>query len=299
MGKEYNIDDIVSRIRNCGNIDTAVTQLKDAYAEIICHFSNRINSALSKQILLLNDNVRPRYWNCVNIHNTINKKMLWMSINPSGAVKDKTGNYHQEKENCDFNPYWNPNDTSNYWKTLISNIGPELLSSCGHIDILPIHLSKEKDVWNRFFKDTSSVEFQLVVDLVRCSQSILEKIQPKLIVYSNISSRWLWGFNNSGWLGYRTTPVEDYFKKDKDALECINDLRSSISGYWHNKPGMGMFLIDGIAQNNISNNATTNLRSFLLLDYQVANYTWRSSSLQPGDINKVWDAVNFLEHRKF
>ena len=106
MQYEYNIEEILSKIRNCPDIDSAVFILDESYEKIISYYCGKIISNKSKQLLLLKDNVHPRYWNCVNIHNNIKNHILWMSINPSGAVEDEEGNYIQETNNCKFNFDW-------------------------------------------------------------------------------------------------------------------------------------------------------------------------------------------------
>lgn len=290
----YNISEIISSIRESREIESAVKQLQHSYEIILSHYSSKLKSTKSKQILMLRDNIRPRYWNCVNIHDSLKEQILWMSINPSGAKRDEIGNYIQEEENCRFNFNWDPEEQHNYWKTLIANVGIGLLNKCGHLDILPIHLSKEKEVWNAFFKDTSSTEFQMVVDLVMCTQALLEMIKPKLIIYSNVSTKWLWGIKDSGWMGYILEPVEEYFAGNRYAIDLINGLRESINGYWHSNPGKGLFRIKGITSGNISQLKGTNLDSYLLLDYQVANYNWKKSALQPGDVNRVWETISSI-----
>ena len=292
---QYDILEIVASIRESMDIESAVKQLQYSYEQIISHYCSKMESVKSKQILMLRDNLSPRYWNCVNIHNSLKEQMLWMSINPSGAKKDKRGNYIQEDNNCQFNLNWNLEEQDKYWKTLISNIGTGQLNQCGHLDILPIHLSKEKEVWHSFFKDTTTIEFQMVVDLVMSTQALLENIKPKLIIYSNVSTKWLWGIGDSGWMGYILEPVEDYFADNQSAIDSINELRKSINGYWHSNPGKGLFRIKGIADSNISHMNVTNLDSYLLLDYQVANYHWKDSALQPGDLNRVWKTISSLE----
>lgn len=294
----YNIDNIAARIHESRNVQEAAISLELAYREIISHYCQIIESPQSKQILLLKDNIRPRFWNCVNISDAVKDNILWMSINPSGACKDKSGNYIQREENdTKFNNIWNPDDNVKYWRTLISNIGDILLPYCGHIDILPIHLSKEKEVWNTFFKDTSSSEFHMVVDLVRCTQEMLELIHPKLIVYSNVSTAWLLGLNDSGWMGYVLEPAEESHLDDVTKAKKISALRSSINGYWHSHPSRGLFRIKGIS-NSVSKKDKTNLEgSYLLLDYQVASAYWEQSALQPGNLNQVWETICSFDNR--
>lgn len=192
-----------------------------------------------------------KFWNCVSIENARNG-FLWCSINP-GEVKG----------NEQFNDRWeNLRDEgrSKYWTTLLRKLGRHL-NQFGHMDLFPIHCSDEFDFIQRHIGMENPDEFKQFVELLKVSQEFIESLRPKLIVYGNASTSYLWGWPRGDWMGYKLKPVT---------------LSSPVSsGRISRKPNESLFRITGINdfEEVIKETKNTVLAgTYLLLDNQNDNH---------------------------
>lgn len=244
--------------------------LENRYCSAISDYlGNNPNPKLQSCLVLSNG--KPRYWNCVDIERA-KESILWTSINPSG-----TPNIPQK--NDPFNLIWDNLDESQaYWKLLKKKVAP-IMEFCGHMDLLPIHIGLEKKLHSLLFSKDSIAERKLAVNLLCASQEMIEYLQPKLIVHSNSTSRFLWGTEiNKGiyWLGYILEEVSGF------ELDC-----------W--KTGKGcrkLYQIKGLHPESINNKKTTNLSgTYLLIDYQVGT-RMATKSIGIEDVKNLWQWVN-------
>ena len=145
---------------------------------------------------------------------------------------------------------------SEYWNKLKGKIVRHI-NQFGHIDLLPILCSDEAVFLKKYRGKEESPEFKRFVEVLKITQEFIEELCPKLIVYSNASTRYLWGWPKGGWMGYILEPV---------VLSCpISSGR--ISQY----PKDSLFKIVGINTGNqvIKKEKTTALNgTYLLIDNQ-------------------------------
>lgn len=191
------------------------------------------------------------FWNCVDIENA-RGNYLWSSINPSG----------KGDEEIPFNLHWVGTDNysldpkSEYWNKLKGKIGRHI-NQFGHIDLFPIHCSDEADFLKRYRGKENTPEFKRFVALLKITQEFIEELCPKLIVYSNASTSYLWGWPKQTWMGYILEPV---------VLSC-----PISSGRISQHPKDSLFRIVGINTGNqvIKKEKSTALDgTYLLIDNQ-------------------------------
>lgn len=195
-----------------------------------------------------------------------------MSINPSGEPMPKN-------EMPVFNKTWemvrkdlkgNKKD-DRYWLRLLDNIR-DVEDICGHMDLLPIHWKKEKEMTSFMFPRENCPERQLAYDLIQESKKMIEALHPKLIIYSNASTEWLWGNGTPDfWLGYDPQPENEV---------TIEDLKKR-----------------GVSQGRLLSNKTSlytiklgGRKTYLLIDYQVAN-TRGYDALTGEDVKIIWNYI--------
>ena len=193
------------------------------------------------------------FWNCVDIENA-RGNYLWSSVNPSGG------------EEIPFNLHWVGTDNysldpkSKYWNKLKGKIGRHI-NQFGHIDLLPILCSDEAVFLKKYRGKEESPEFKRFVALLKITQEFIEDLRPKLIVYSNALTSYLWGWPKQTWMGYILEPV---------VLSC-----PISSGRISQHPKDSLFRIVGINTGNqvIKKEKTTALDgTYLLIDNQNDNH---------------------------
>ena len=214
------------------------------------------------------DGTTPKFWNCVNISNA-ERNILWTSINPS--LGDET------KGIPTFNMSWEEVAKEGYWGELLNKIS-DVVDICGHMDLLPIHITDEDEVKSRFFTSDDSLERKFISNLVIATQNFIEELRPKLIIHSNAGSSFLWGLNrDKGWMGYTLQPI---------SLEA----KISSGRIVNNKTQNSLFKITGVSEKSFIK--TTNLIGcYLLIDYQVARPEFREKSLKHDDVLKIWNEL--------
>ena len=195
------------------------------------------------------------FWNCVDIENA-RGNYLWSSVNPGG----------DEDMEIPFNLHWVGTDKysldpkSKYWNKLKGKLGRHI-NQFGHIDLLPIHSPNEADFLNKYRGKEESPEFKRFVALLKITQEFIEELRPKLIVYSNASTRYLWGWPKGEWMGYILEPIH---------LSC-----PISSGRISQHPKDSLFRIVGINTGSqvIKKEKTTALDgTYLLIDNQNDNH---------------------------
>ena len=195
------------------------------------------------------------FWNCVDIENA-RGNYLWSSVNPSGG----------EDRKIPFNLHWVGTDNysldpqSKYWNKLKGKIGRHI-NQFGHIDLLPILCSDEAVFLKKYRGKEESPEFKRFVALLKITQEFIEDLRPKLIVYSNASTSYLWRWPKQTWMGYILEPVH---------LSC-----PISSGRIFQRPDESLFKIVGINTDDhvIKDVKTTSLRgTYLLFDNQNDNH---------------------------
>lgn len=249
-----------------------IEQLKQDYKDCIIKYRDFNGTDLDE--ILLNSDGSIKFWNCINIENAENN-ILWASINPSnnGDTRER-----------DFNMRWSDvNWSGHYWSCFKRRIGDDdsqLRNICGHMDLLPIAITCQKDISKKFFTKEDTPQRKFAATLLRISQEFIEELCPKLIVYSNCSSSFLWGFNEKHpWMGY--------------SFEATS-INSKISrGRYSEKPKSSFFKFNGI-RNSFYGKTETNLQEkYFLLDYQVGGRQEdKKKSIQFSDILEIWDEIN-------
>lgn len=246
-------------------------KLKIEYERIIRTYLKKVNENVREHLVYNKDDDEIRFWNCVDVERA-KDGLLWMSINPSGEPMPKN-------EMPVFNKTWDMvrgdltgnKKNDRYWLQLLDNIRA-VEGFCGHMDLLPIHWSKEKEMAASLFPKSECPEVQLAYHLIQESKKMIDALQPKLIIYSNTSTAWLWGNGNSQfWLGYDPQPEE------------------KMSGEYWRSLGVrhGRLLSDKTSLYTIKLGGR---RAFLLIDYQVAN-TFGHDSLTGEDVKIIWDTL--------
>lgn len=240
-------------------------RLKEKYACIIEEYLPQANDEVWKHLVYNNNINEIRFWNCVSVQNAKNG-ILWVSINPSGEPGEKSlvG---------DFNMGWDKLDKENrYWKRMLDNI--HLVEDCcGHMDLLPIHWADEDKLKRVLFTKSDCRERELAYNLLQESKKLIEALHPKLIIYSNATTAWLWGNGESDfWLGY--DPQEENISAEEWKSLGVKHGRL-LSG----KPSLYKI--------NLKHRVTT----YLLLDYQVAN-TFGYDALTGDDVKIIWDYLS-------
>lgn len=95
------------------------------------------------------------------------------------------------------------------------------------------------------------------MEVLKITQEFIEELCPKLIVYSNASTRYLWGWPKGEWMGYILEPV---------VLSC-----PISSGRISQHPKDSLFRIVGINTGNQvikEKKSTALVGTFLLIDNQ-------------------------------
>ena len=212
------------------------------------------------------------FWNCVSIENARNG-FLWCSINP-GEVKGGER----------FNDCWeNMRDIgrSKYWMTLKRKIGTRL-NRFGHIDLFPIHCSDEIDFLSTYRGKEETPEFKKFVALLKVTQEFIENLCPRLIVYSNASTSYLWGWPKQDWMGYILEPVLLPF--------------SITSGRISKHSQDSLFRITGINDSKqvikeIKTTALKDIGTYILLDNQNDNH-FQHPEISPEDLDSIIKFLN-------
>lgn len=248
--------------------------LKNEYERIIQQYLPKVNDTVRKHLIYENE---IRFWNCVDVERA-KGGILWMSINPSGEPMPKN-------EMPVFNKTWDMvrNDlTGNkkvdcYWLQMLDNIR-DVEDICGHMDLLPIHWGNEKEMASFMFPrekgKSECPEIQLAYNLIQESKKMIEALHPKLIIYSNASTAWLWGNGDPNfWLGYNPQPVK---------TEVIDSLKKR--GVSH-----GRLLTDKTSLYTIN---LGDRKTYLLIDYQVAIRHKKYVLLTGEDVKIIWDFFN-------
>lgn len=243
-------------------------KLKNEYERIIRQYLPKVNDTVQQHLIYDNE---IRFWNCVDVERA-KDGILWMSINPSGEPMSN------EPE---FNKTWEMMLTGNkkvdqYWLRLLDNIRD--VEKCGHMDLLPIHWADEKEMSSFMFPrekgKSECPEIQLAYNLIQESKKMIEALQPKLIIYSNASTAWLWGNGDPNfWLGYNPQPVK---------TEVIDSLKKR--GVSH-----GRLLTDKTSLYTIN---LGDRKTYLLIDYQVAIRHKKYVPLTGEDVKIIWKFLN-------
>lgn len=250
-----------------------VNDLKEKYCQIIGDYLENIgDSSVLCKYLKLKDG-RSRFWNCMAIQKAKNG-VLWASINPSGTKKEDD----LPEENVLFNQEWNlASPPHTYWGYLIQRI-MDIRDVCGHMDLLPIHIGDEKEIRKMLFTTEDTPERALTVNLLSASQEMIECLMPRLIIYSNATTAFLWGTKaNQGiyWMGYE--------------LEEVSGVR--LKCWEQGKGTRGLYRIIGIHKQSINTSEKTNLvGTYLLIDYQVGGRQ-ESSGIKKEEVCWLWDWV--------
>ncbi|MCQ2118809.1 MAG: hypothetical protein MJY84_02675 [Bacteroidales bacterium] len=254
-----------------------IKELENSYRASIQEYCqlDKSNQDIVK-LLMRKDGTTPKFWNCVNITNA-ERNILWTSINPSLG--------DEKKGIPTFNMSWEdikkgirtPKDEKLYWGELMNKIS-DVVDICGHMDILPIHITNEDEVKSRFFTSTDSQERKFISKLVIATQNFIEELRPKLIIHSNVGSSFLWGLNkDKGWMGYTLQPI---------SLEA----KISSGRIVNNKTQNSLFKITGVSENSFIK-TTDLIGCYLLIDYQVARPEFREKSLKHDDVLKIWNEL--------
>lgn len=208
-----------------------------------------------------------RIWNCVEIENAQNH-YLWCSINPSDGEGIPT-----------FNMNWNELASDGYWRKLKEKIKNHL-NEFGHIDLFPIHCSAQREFLKKYRGKEGSTEFIRFVELLKVTQLFIEDLQPKLIVYSNVSTRHLWGWPKKDWMGYILKPVSLPFSVD--------------SGRISRHPKDSLFKITGINNSSLvikEEKSTQLVDTYILFDNQNNNH-FGHPEISDKDLDRIIAFVN-------
>lgn len=129
------------------------------------------------------------FWLCLD--NPI-KGILLSGINPSYPKEEKA-------VYCSFNEcsgrYWSRwNKNLRYYK---SN------NTAGYIDLFPLRVSKQKKEFEKY------VPLELKAELLRVTQTEIERLKPQLIIHANKTSSFYYGTDpEHPWMGYDLQQVE-------------------------------------------------------------------------------------------
>lgn len=246
-------------------------KLKVEYESIIQEYLSGVNDTVRKHLIYNGDYNEIRFWNCVDVERA-KDRILWMSINPSGKPGPK-------EEMPKFNKTWKEvrkdltgnEKEDKYWLRMLDNI-QHIEEVCGHMDLLPIHWGTEGNFTSVMFPRAECPERQLAYKLIQESKKMIEALHPKLIIYSNASTAWLWGNGNPNfWLGYNPQP------ENEDTMEELKKLGVSHGRLLSDKTSL--YTIDLASR-----------KTYLLIDYQVGNR--RGYDVLTGeDVKIIWDSL--------
>ena len=166
--------------------------LENNYCNAINRWENTAKetwSSNNEQYAIVLDEILARsFWLCLN--NPV-KGILLSGVNPS-YPKEAKAVY------CSFNECsgrcwsrWNQN--LQYYKS--KNIA-------GYIDLFPLRVSKQKKEFEKY------VPLELKAELLRVTQTEIERLKPRLIIHANKTSLFYYGTNQEHpWMGYDLEPM--------------------------------------------------------------------------------------------
>lgn len=133
------------------------------------------------------------FWLCLN--NPV-EGILLSSVNPSYPSNSKA----EKAVCCSFNQclgrYWNRwNQNLQYFKS--KNIA-------GYLDLFPLRVSKQKEEFEKY------VPLELKAELLRVTQTEIERLKPQLIIHANKASSFYYGTDpEHPWMGYDLEPLNN------------------------------------------------------------------------------------------
>ncbi|WP_302814424.1 hypothetical protein [Leyella stercorea] len=93
--------------------------------------------------------------------------------------------------------------TGKYWKPYVEIANSFSEDMVGYLDVFPLRCTKEADL-------LKTVPVDLKVRLIQKFMKVVEEyIRPNLIIYTNKSTRYLWGTDElHPWMGYKLLPIK-------------------------------------------------------------------------------------------
>lgn len=183
--------------------------------------------------------------------------ILVCGINPSYDNKEENDLPYNLLTEC----------TGKYWKPYveIANRFPE--NMVGYLDLFPLRFTYEKD----FLK---IVPTDLKAKLIAKFEEVIEDtLRPKLIVYTNKSTSYLWGTDEAHpWMGYKLTPIE--IEESLSAKGCLY----RIAGY-QNHP-------ERIKKSGIETSNSNLIGSYLFI---TGFYQYAKNKITADDIQLLWN----------
>ena len=252
--------------------DCSYKTLEKNYESIIKDYLPKVNDTVRNHLIYNDDDNEIRFWNCIDVERA-EDGILWMSINPSGKPepKEKMPKFDKTWEEVRMHLTGNKK-ADRYWLRMLDNI-QHVKGFCGHMDLLPIHWAGEEEMKSFMFPREDCVERQLAYDLIHESKKMIEALQPKLIIYSNATTEWLWGNGDPNfWLGYDPQP------ENEDTIEELKKRGVSHGRLLSNKTSLYTIQLGG-------------RKTYLLIDYQVAD-SHRHDALTGEDVKNIWELVS-------
>lgn len=161
---------------------------------------------------------------CCAVNNPINE-ILFTGINP----------YYDEARKGDDISFRLMNvDGRSRWRIIKDLLG-DLLPKTAYLDLFPLKETIPESLGKL-------MPLELKVDLLRIAQEEIERINPKLIIVGNRTSRSYWGATQkTSWMGYKFEEVESPLLKknipiykivglreDEDTISSVTDLQGTV-----------------------------------------------------------------------
>jgi len=147
-------------------------------------------SSNNEQNAIVLDEILARgFWLCLN--NPV-KGILLSGVNPSYKFKEEKAVY------CSFNEC-----SRGYWIRWSKNLQYyKSKKAVGYIDLFPLRASNQKEEFEKF------VPLELKADLLRVTQTEIERLKPQLIIHANKTSLFYYGTDQEHpWMGYDLEPM--------------------------------------------------------------------------------------------
>lgn len=189
--------------------------------------------------------------------------------NPEGILICGINPSYDNKEEKDLPYNLLTECTGRYWKPYVemANCFPE--NMVGYLDIFPLRATDEKGFLRIVPTDLKAM-------LVAKFEEIIENsLRPKLIVYTNKSTSYLWGTDEAHpWMGYKLLPIET-----EDSLSAKGCLYR-IVGYQDHPERINK---SGIKTNN------SNLIGSYLFITSFYQYAKKETKITADDIKLLWN----------
>ena len=166
--------------------------LENNYCNAINRWENTAKETWSsnneRYAIVLDEILARGFW--LSLNNPV-KGILLSGVNPSYPKEEKA-------VYCSFNEcsgrYWSRwNKILRYYK---SN------NTAGYIDLFPLRVSKQKEEFEKY------VPLELKAELLRVTQTEIERLKPQIIIHANKKSSFYYGTDpEHPWMGYDLEPM--------------------------------------------------------------------------------------------